>query len=77
MLTDIRTAETAVLFQHLQLLAVLVRCAALGSEEPPKVKQGLGVLSSLWTLSFGVRGAIPLLLVTTSPPTKGASTPKC
>ena len=65
MRTAIRAVETAILLtRRLQLLAVLVRGAALGSDEPPKVKQELGVLSGLWTLSFGVRGAIPLLLVT-------------
>ena len=33
-----------------------MRGAALGSDEPPKVKHGLGVLLSFWALSFGVRG---------------------
>ena len=35
-------------------LAVLVRGAALRFDEPPKVKQRLGLLSSLCTLSFDV-----------------------
>ena len=48
-------------------MAVLVRSAARGADEPPKVNQGLAVLPSLWTLSFGVRGATLLLLVTTTP----------
>ena len=50
---------------------------ALGSDESPKVKQGHGVLSSLWTLSFGVRGATPLLLVATSvDPDEGCKHPQ-
>ena len=55
---------------------VLVRGGALGYDERVKANLGLGALSSLCTLSFGVTGATPLLLVTTTPRRRVQASPR-